>query len=157
MMDERLKYVTYCGLYCELCSTRGRVPKQAASLSKTMVKDGWDIWGKDLPNFKQFWEFLTRISDKNNACPGCRQGGGPPFCGIRKCAKNKGVDLCVDCEAFPCHRIKGLAKGYINLIPDMKRMKELGFDAWFEEQKERAATGFVYSDIRCPGYEVPAD
>ena len=157
MMDERLKYITYCGLYCELCSARGRVPKQAASLSKTMVKDGWDIWGKDLPNFKQFWEFLTRISDKNNACPGCRQGGGPPFCGIRKCAKNKGVDLCVDCEEFPCHRIEGLAKGYINLIPDMKRMKELGFDAWFEEQKERAATGFVYSDIRCPGYEVPAD
>jgi hypothetical protein len=156
-MDDKLKYVTYCGLYCELCSTRGRVPKQAEALKTTMAKDGWDIWGMEIPDFKPFWEFLTQISDKSNACPGCRQGGGPPFCGIRKCAKNKGLDLCARCDEFPCHRIKSLAKGYINLIPDMQRMKEIGFDAWFEEQQKRAETGFVYSDIRCPGYEVPND
>ena len=43
--------------------------------------------------------------------------------------------MCADCDEFPCHRIEGLAKGYINLIPDMDRMKKIGFDAWFEEQK----------------------
>lgn len=122
-----------------------------------MAKDGWDVWGKEIPNFNEFWAFLTHISDKCNACPGCRQGGGPPFCGIRKCAMKKGLDFRADCDEFPCRRIEGLAQGYINLVPDMKRMKEIGFDAWFEEQKERAATGFIYADIRCPGYEVPND
>ena len=122
-----------------------------------MAKDGWEVWGKEQPNFKEFWEFLGQISDKKNGCPGCRQGGGNGFCGIRKCAKKKGVELCADCEEFPCHRIEGLAKGYINLIPDMKRMKEIGFDAWFEEQQERVSTGFVYSDIRCPGYDISKD
>jgi len=156
-MDERLKYITYCGVYCELCSARGRIPKQAAALRETMAKEGWGHFGNEIENFKQFWEFLTNLSDKSKACPGCRAGGGPPFCGIRKCAQKKGVELCADCEEFPCHRIEGLAKGYINLIPDMKRMKEIGFDKWFEEQQERAKTGFVYADIRCPGYSVPED
>ena len=39
----------------------------------------------------------------------------------------------------------------------MKRMKEIGFEPWFQEQEERAETGFVYSDIRCPNYEIPND
>jgi hypothetical protein len=156
-MDKKLKLITYCGLYCELCSARGRIPKQAKSLRDSMAKDSWQIWGTEIPGFKGFWEFLTNLSDKTKSCPGCRQGGGPPFCGVRKCAQKKGLDMCANCDEFPCYRIEALAKGYINLIPDMKRMKQIGFDAWFEEQKQRATTDFAYADIRCPGYEVPAD
>ena len=79
---------------------------------------------------------------------------GPQFCGIRKCARAKGLDACPFCDEYPCHRIHGLAKGYVNLIADGKRMREIGLDRWIEEQEARKATGFAYVDIRCHPYDV---
>ena len=154
---KNLKYVTYCGLYCGLCSQRGRIPHQARMLKDTMSKEGYEYWGSELPNFNEFWKFITDLSDPESSCPGCRQGGGPPFCGIRKCAQKRGVEVCVFCEEYPCHRIEALEKGYPTLVSDGKRMREIGIGTWIEEQKERATTGFVYADIRCHPYEVPSE
>ncbi len=49
----------------------------------------------------------------------------------------------------------GIAKGYPTLIADGERMKEIGIEAWIDEQEERAKTGVAYVDIRCYPYEVP--
>jgi len=59
---DRLRLVTYCGLYCNLCSTRGRVPKQASALRETMRKEGWEYWGNSVPGFEGFWKFLDGMS-----------------------------------------------------------------------------------------------
>jgi hypothetical protein len=152
---NNLKLVTYCGLYCDLCSARGRLPGQASALRDTMRKEGWEYWGESFPRFKEFWKFLNDMSEPKKSCPGCRQDGGPPFCGIRKCARKKGLDLCIECEEWPCSRIEGLAAGYVNLIPDSERHKRIGTARWLKEQKARAATGFCYCDIRCHPYTVP--
>jgi hypothetical protein len=152
---DNLKLVTYCGLHCDLCSARGRLPRQAATLRDTMRKEGWEYWGDSFPRFKEFWQFLNDMSEPEKSCPGCRQGGGPPFCGIRKCARKKGIDLCIECEEWPCSRIDGLAAGYINLIADSERHKRIGTTKWLKEQTARAATGFCYCDIRCHPYTVP--
>ncbi len=155
MGEDKYEFVTYCGLYCGLCSARARTPRQAETLRHTMAKDGYEFWAQDMPGFKEFWAFLTDLSDLSKACPGCRQGGGPPFCGIRKCAEKRGLKVCVDCDEYPCHRIEAVGKGYPTLIADGRRMKAVGLDAWLAEQRERAATGFVYADIRCHPYEIP--
>ena len=152
---DKLRLVTYCGLHCNLCSQRGRVPKQASALLETMRKEGWEYWGDSVPGFKDFWKFLDGMSTSEKTCPGCRQGGGPPFCGIRKCARGKALDLCIECKEWPCDRIKGLAAGYVSLIPDSERLKRIGVDKWLEEQEARAKTGFCYCDIRCHPYTVP--
>jgi len=34
-------------------------------------------------------------------------------------------------------------------------MKEIGIEAWIEEQEKRAKTGFAYVDIRCEPYDIP--
>ena len=154
---DNLNFVTYCGLYCGLCSARGRLPKQARELRELMSQEGYEYWGGELPNFKEFWEFLTDLSDPEKACPGCWQGGGPPFCGIRKCVQKRNIEICVYCEEYPCHRVEALGKGYPTLIADGVRMRELGVEKWVEEQEERAKTGFAYVDIRCHPYEVPSD
>ncbi len=122
-----------------------------------MAKDGYDAWGAELSGFRDFWEFLGDLCDPDKACPGCRQQGGPPFCSIRKCARQRGIDVCVFCDEYPCRRIEGIAKGYPTLIADGKRMKEIGLEPWIAEQEERAKTGFAYVDIRCHPYEVPSD
>jgi len=122
---EDLRLVTYCGLYCGLCAQRGRIPRQASALRASMANEGYEFWGQELPNFNEFWSFLTDLCDPDKACPGCRQGGGPPFCGIRKCARQRGVEVCVFCEEYPCKRVLGIAKGYPTLIADGQRIREM--------------------------------
>lgn len=156
-MTDNLKNVTYCGLYCGLCGSHGRIPQRAGALRDSMAEEGYDAWGKEIPGFSEFWTFLNDLCNPENVCPGCRQGGGPPFCSIRKCARKREVTICVFCKDYPCTRITELAKGYPTLISDGKRIKEIGIDTWIKEQKKREKTGFVYADFRCYPYSVPDD
>lgn len=155
MADLRL--VTYCGLYCGLCAQRGRVPIQAAELRDTLRTEGYEYWAIEQPDFAEFWRYLGSLCDPEQACPGCRQGAGPPFCGIRNCALGRGVDVCSECLEYPCHRVEELAQGYPTLLADGARMVAIGMEAWIEEQEERRKTGFAYADVRCDPYQVPAD
>ncbi|MBP8304938.1 MAG: DUF3795 domain-containing protein [Phycisphaerae bacterium] len=155
MADLRL--VTYCGLFCDLCAQRCRIPSLAKDLRQAMAKEGYEYWGTQLAHFADFWAFLGQICDPDAACPGCRQGAGPEFCGIRKCARRHGVEVCPFCEGYPCQRVLELAKGYPTLISDGRRMCEIGLDRWVAEQQERARTGFAYADIRCHPYRVPEE
>lgn len=148
-MDD-LRLVTYCGLYCDLCSQRARTPQQAKALKDTLKKEGFEFWGKDLPGYEQFWTLLGNLSDTDKSCPGCRQGGGNPGCEIRKCIKEKKLDVCSFCEEYPCEKINGLCKIYPTLITDGTRLKQVGTETWLEEQKARKETGFAYCDIRYP-------
>jgi hypothetical protein len=150
-----IELVTYCGLYCGLCSARARIPRRASELRDVMVKEGYELFGPGIPGFNEFWRFLRGLADPETSCPGCRQGGGPPFCSIRKCARARGVDICVECGEYPCKRVLSIAKGYPTLLADGQRMGEIGVESWVAEQKERAKTGFAYVDIRCHPYEVP--
>jgi hypothetical protein len=154
---DNLDFVTYCGLYYGLCAERSRIVGQARALRDTVVTEGYDLWGQDLPNFREFRAFLEQMCDPDKNCRGCRHGGGPPFCGIRKCARARGVDVCPRCADYSCHRIEALHQGYPTLVADGQRMNRIGISAWVTEQEERARTGFCYSDIRCHLYEVPAD
>ena len=150
-----LQLVTYCGLYCGLCAQRNRIPERARTLQDAMRKEGYEHWGQGIPGFKEFWQFLGGLAESESRCS-CRGGDcGPPFCGIRKCAQQRGVEVCPFCQEYPCKRIDGIAKGYPTLLADGKRMKEIGLEAWIDEQEERAKTGFAYVDIRCYPYEVP--
>ena len=144
-----LTLVTYCGLYCGLCSTLCRTPKQAAALLDTMLKDGWDFWGSE--SDKALIERLRELAKIPEGFTGCRGGQcGDPGCQIRKCAREKKVDICTFCDDYPCERFDGLAKRYPTLLSDGKRMEEIGLEAWIEEQKARCKTGACYADFRYP-------
>jgi hypothetical protein len=122
-----------------------------------MTKEGYEYWATDEPGFTEFWAFLIKLCDPEKRCPGCRAGGGPPFCGIRKCARSRAVEICPQCSDYPCHRIEMLAEGYPTLVADGERMLKVGIEAWIEEQKDRARTGFAYVDIRYHPYSVPKE
>jgi hypothetical protein len=150
-----LRQVTYCGLYCGLCSSCNRVPKQSRDLRDTLRKEGMEAWGQSMPDFEQFWRFLNGLAESESRCSCREKTCGPPFCTIRKCAPEKNVKVCPFCDEYPCERILGLAKGYVMMLADGKRMKEIGIEKWIEEQEERKATGFAYLDIRCHPYDIP--
>ncbi len=151
-----LSQVTYCGLYCGLCSQRNRIPQRARALRDAMSEVQWDKWGAEIPRFKEFWEYLGGVADSEGRCS-CREGSGPPSCGMRKCAQKRGVEVCAFCNDYPCRRIEGMAKGYAMMLADAKRMREIGLDAWIAEQEERRKTGFAYEDILCHPFEVAQD
>jgi hypothetical protein len=143
--------VTYCGLYCKLCSIKSRTPSQAKVLFEDMQKNGWESYGEFvLENFKPFWEALGTLAHFDETCPDCRGGCGDPDCAIRKCAVERSIDICPFCEEYPCSKFDGLASVYPNLIPDGERMKEVGVEQWIAEQEQRCKAGFCYCDISYP-------
>ncbi len=146
-MTERLEFVTFCGLHCGLCAARSRIPERAAALQEAMAEEGWADWGAGIPDFAEFWRFLDGLH-ANGGCPGCRAGGGPPYCQIRVCAQQRGLELCSQCADFPCSRIEALNAIYPALIADNRRLQAVGLDQWLSEQEERARRGVVYADIR---------
>jgi hypothetical protein len=146
-MTEQLEFVTYCGLHCDLCAERTRIPQRATALRRAMAEEGWPYWGHTVPGFSQFWEFLEGLY-ANGGCPGCRAGGGPPECGIRACARERELELCSQCPDFPCERVEALGARYPTLIADNRRLQAVGLEQWRDEQRERAQRGVVYADIR---------
>jgi len=150
--NQNFRYVTYCGLYCELCAQRSRIPQQARQLLKSLHEEGFDDFYQYVPKMKEtfppFWRLLNELAQFDCTC---RTGkGGPPDCKIRNCAKQKNVIVCPQCKEYPCLLIHSLAEHYPTLIQDGKRLQKIGLEKWIKEQEERAKRGFVYADIRYP-------
>ena len=152
-MTASLEFVTYCGLYCDLCGARARIPQRAAALQQAMADEGWTHWGEAFPGFTGFWAFLQELQ-ADGGCPGCRAGGGYPACQIRTCARERGVELCGLCDDFPCEPVLALAARYPTLLADNARLRAVGLEQWLAEQVERAARGVVYADFRCQAGDV---
>ena len=143
-----MELVTYCGLYCDLCAERTRIPQTAQSLRAAMTEEGWPFWGASVPGFTEFWAFLENLGT-GPGCPGCKAGGGYPECQIRICARERGLEQCAQCADFPCEHIEALAAVYPTLIADNRRMKAVGLEpqqyALFhsESHKEEESWGKV--------------
>ena len=76
-------------------------------------------------------------------CKGCRVQDGKHFhlpdgCATLDCVKNKGVELCCDCEEFPCALLAPMADGAEIYPHNMKvynlcRIKTIGIERWIDE------------------------
>jgi hypothetical protein len=51
-----------------------------------MKRQGFETFGPYMQNYKEFREFMNTLIGAEG-CPGCRQGGGNPACGMRICAR----------------------------------------------------------------------
>ncbi len=87
-------------------------------------------------------------------CPGC---GGPgflekhPSCSfITCCVKKRGLEVCGECQEFPCPKFKSeeeyrqLAESssyapYRNILPNLRCIKEKGIKAFVTRQEKRIA------------------
>ncbi len=85
------------------------------------------------------------LSDKLNACRGCASDVVAPWCrecAIKSCARAKGVRYCLQCGEYPCEKLTAFTNDprypYHKAVhADMARLKEIGIDAWLEEQAAR--------------------
>ena len=145
-MKKAEKLIAYCGLYCGDChGYQQKIPDLARDLRKELRKT----------KYKKFARFLAKtpfgqtFKDYDNCYKvlgvmlrfrchkGCGNGGGPPFCKIRKCCLKKKLAGCWLCEEFKtCEKLKFLepvhGKGHIK---NLKILKKKGVEEFLKGKR----------------------
>lgn len=137
--DENL--IAYCGLYCKDChGNNGKIPDLARDLRKELRKNNYDkfaefistySFGKDFKEYKTCYTVLGAMV-KFRCKKGCKNGGGSPFCKIRKCAQKKDFDGCWECDGFEtCKKLDFLmpvhGNAHIKNLENIKKKGKEGF------------------------------
>ncbi|MFX1386583.1 MAG: DUF3795 domain-containing protein [Promethearchaeota archaeon] len=85
-------------------------------------------------------------------CKGCRIRHKKCTFFRRDCTKlwKKEIEFCYECEEFPCHNVEKMDNLYkkryqVNLISNLKRIKEIGAKNWLKEQQK------LYTCPECGG------
>lgn len=144
--ENLLEYVAPCGLLCYACISFKDGPCSQGARDVYTYTDGWDeFYSANLPKRKR-----KKYQKESNAyrntlqflggasCPGCRNH--PPSnkggwgcregCAIQACVKERGVDFCAQCDAFPCDKLDQ------HCADSNRRIQEIGLEAYFEEKKQ---------------------
>jgi hypothetical protein len=122
--------ISVCGLNCAKCDLYQASRGNEEAMKRIM---GW----------------LKDAKPGSIFCGGCR---GPlnihwsADCKFLECTKKKGLKYCFECDEFACDRLQAFASdGYWHhrkTVENMKRMKEIGIEAWVEEQKKKGQCVF---------------
>ena len=83
--------ISYCGLYCDLCDSRSRIPARASALLDALVAAGHEHGAADRPGFEEFWSYLAGLVDADGVCRGCWEMGEALGCEISRCARERGT------------------------------------------------------------------
>ncbi len=94
-------------------------------------------------------------------CDGCRSEKRCYYCRERckmgKCASEKGVDFCGECNEYPCEDLRAFQAAMphrIELWESQERIKEVGYEKWYREMIEHYSCpkcGTINSayDLKC--------
>ncbi len=115
----------YCGLNCVACKERfadirNKMNDLEAALEKVNIK----AMAKAIPFMNSRYKgYKKLIGFFKHECPGCKNNGGNPFCGIRRCSKKKRYFSCVECGSDMCGKFKSILKIHIdNEIQDNREI-----------------------------------
>jgi ribosomal protein S8 len=137
---------SFCGLYCAECPNHtGIIADSARDLRKELRKFRFDKTAELLSEMSFFKEF-KKYSDcyevlgamvKMRCNKMCRNGGGNPFCKIRKCCEKKGFTGCWECDDFEsCDKLKFLEQNHGKAhIKNMKKIKKNGLEEFSKGKK----------------------
>lgn len=103
------KLIAYCGIFCGECfSYSGKIADFARDLRKELRQSRFDKIAESLSSisfFKTFKKYpecyevlgaMVKLRCKNE----CRNGGGNPYCVIKKCCQKKQIEGCWLCDGF---------------------------------------------------------
>ena len=138
-----MENIAYCGLYCEECFVhKGKVADLARDLRKELRKHRVDKTAETLSKMRFFGPFkdyhrcyevlgtLVKLRCKR----GCREGGGNPFCKIRKCAQRKNYEGCWECVSFEeCVKLDELCPNHGNAhVKNLRALSKKGKDGFLK-------------------------
>jgi hypothetical protein len=127
----------YCGLYCPGCGAY-----QATATGKGIEYEPGS--------------FTT--------CRGCNSSEVSIWCrdcGIKTCARERGLRYCLECDSYPCEQAQSFRDDpdysyHADTPVLMARLREIGLEAWAGEQELRwnctsCGSRFDWFSERCPG------
>jgi hypothetical protein len=135
MLKQNEKMIAYCGLCCLDChGYQQKIPDLARDLRKELRLSKYrkfagalseTNFGKAFTDYDKCYEVLGAMV-KFRCHKGCKDGGGPPFCKMRKCCQKKEIDGCWECDLFEeCEKLDFLRPvhddGHIKNLRILKR------------------------------------
>ena len=146
MPKKMEELIAYCGLYCGDCfGYRQKAADLARDLRKELRQCHFDKLAEamsEIPMFKQLEYYpqayeMLGILVKLRCHKGCRSGGGPPFCNIRKCCINKEITGCWECSDFTtCQKLNFLKAGHGDAhIKNLRKLKKSGLKEFVKGKK----------------------
>jgi hypothetical protein len=103
-----------CGIVCETCPLGSGTVSESATRTRQFIVDCQiQMWAPFVPEGEVIdWTQMDKGLDwmeKYARCAGCENGGGPPDCTIRICARESGYQLCSSCkELCSCTKFEWL-------------------------------------------------
>ena len=142
MSERDGNLIAYCGLYCGDCfSYKGKVADLARDLRKELRQAKFDRLAEGIPfkefqHYKECYEVLGALVELRckNVCKG---GGGPPFCQIRKCCQQKGIDGCWECAEFEtCEKLDFLKPVHGDAhIKNLRKINKAGVGSFLKGKR----------------------
>jgi hypothetical protein len=109
-----------CGLFCPACTFFIGSTEEPERLGKLAHRFG--------------------LTASDVECYGCRSDKRGIFCNkyckMTRCADNKGIDFCVQCDEYPCAELRAFQEKMphrIELWESQERIKNGGWEAWYTE------------------------
>lgn len=136
------RYDTYCGLNCGACPVLGANERGDQSWLEATAQQ----WKKNTEDLR---------------CQGCKTEVTAAFCtdcGMRKCARERGLEFCGSCEDYPCEQITSFrndkAPHHSAVFTNLAFIKENGVEAWLTSEAKRWAcpecgTRFYWYSEKC--------
>lgn len=145
------RLVAYCGLNCGECGTyKGKFFRMLARELKELIKayhhlDWVPKFGGIDFDYEEFLKGLTYYTKLESGCFNenpCKGGCQVPGCMIKPCAKEKGVEICFECDEFPCKHFSKFLESHPEIIKENEEFKRLGKDEWLRKHLQRMERGY---------------
>jgi hypothetical protein len=145
-MSEKNGMIAYCGLYCQECpSYTGSIADLARDLRKELRTFRYDKIAESLSSYS-FFKYFKHYPEcyevlgglvKMRCKRGCKAGGGPPFCKIRKCCVKKGIEGCWECDEFKtCTKLDFLRASHGDAhLKNLRILSRRGVDHFLDGKK----------------------
>ena len=133
-----------CGLDCSKCLAfaGGEIRRHSQALA-ALLGANFASYAKRmspmapaLEHYHQFRMVLDYLADAT--CQGCRKSGCLfKDCHVHACVKEKGVDFCFQCSAFPCHETNFPPALEERWFKNNQRMREQGVEIFYLMVKDK--------------------
>jgi hypothetical protein len=137
-MVKKTELIGYCGLYCGTCPSYTQVAADLArdlrnELRKGKFDKAADFLAKmpafaAFKNYKEGYGLLGAIMKIRCKHGFCRPGGWDSRCKIRRCARQKKLVGCWQCDEFEsCSKLKALeVTGDTTHLKNLRKIRRLG-------------------------------
>ena len=151
---------TYCGVYGGTCAYycgHSALKETASLLYEITDVLGFRRWMPEIVkdfDYNEFHKGLAFFSDPESwlvCIKCCKEGSGRHDCPMRDCCREHGLDICFDCDEFPCEKVTTSP----GIIQRGKEYRKMGKDEWWQAQEEKANRGFEHHTEKY--YRIRAD